>query len=387
MVSTQQSVKDPSVVVSSAGVFHAHQIGLAAAEGNMLKRFIYSALGTRTDGLPKPVIKRQLPSAAVSFLSQYLKSPSHLAQAYWLGDSLHDRLASRYAADGDIFHYFNHQGLASAKRAKQLGKISICERSSAHPSHQQQMLVEEFALHGLTYPAVYDKLVARHEEEYEVSDYIMVCSEYVERSMLEQGTPPEKLIRTTLGFDPTRFQPGKKTDNVFRVIAAGALSLRKGTQYLLEGFKRANIPNSELLFVGNPQPEILPTLEKYAGLFKHERFVRHEKLQSFYHASDVFVLPSIDEGFGMVILEAAACKLPVVISENVGAPFAHDQHGRVVPIRDPQAIADALVLLYENPQLREQYAAQAYAHAQQFTWARYRQEVRDAYAQIWQNAR
>ncbi len=377
-------MQSPKVVVSSAGVFHAHQLALAAEEGNQLQRFVYSAIGTRTDGLSRNALKYQFPSSAISFVSQYFKSPDLLAQAYRVGDSTHDLLAQRYVAEADIFHYFNHQGLASAKRAKKLGKISICERSSAHPSHQQQMLVEEYARHGLTYPAVYDKLVARHEAEYEVSDYIMVCSKYVERSMLENGTPPEKLIRTTLGFDPTRFQPGKKTDNVFRVIAAGALSLRKGTQYLLEGFKRANIPNSELLFVGNPQPEILPTLEKYAGLFKHERFVRHEKLQSFYHQSDVFVLPSIDEGFGMVILEAAACRLPVIISDNVGAPFEHDQHGRIVPIRDPQAIADALTLLYENPNLRQQYAEQAYTHAQQFTWTRYRQEIRDAYQKIWQ---
>ncbi len=373
----------PRVVISSAGVFHAHPLALAALEGDHLAKFIYAAIGTRTDGIPADKVIHQRLPAAINFAAQYASSPTILAQAYRLGDGLHDRLSSRYLHHADIFHFFNHQGLVAAEAAKSRGILTICERSSAYPTEQHELIATEYANHGQEYPTVYKELVARHLAEYDVSDYIMVCSGYVERSFLSAGVPKEKLLRTTLGFDPTRFQRGEKTDNVFRVVAAGILCLRKGTHYLLEGFKRANIPNSELLFVGDPQPDILPTLEKYSGMFKHKRFVPQKELQDYYHQSSVFALPSIDEGFGMVILEAAACGLPVIITENVGAPFEDKKHGFVLPIRDPDAIAEALTQLYENPDLRQQYADQAYEHAQQFTWARYRQEVREAYRLVW----
>jgi hypothetical protein len=100
----------------------------------------------------------------------------------------------------------------------------------------------------------------------------------------------------------------------------------------------------------------------------------------------VFVLPSLQDGFGMVVYEAAACGLPVIVSENVGAAIRNGQDGFIVPIRDPAALAEKLIYLYQHPAERQRMGQTARAYVSRFTWEHYQDELIGHYREIWAEA-
>ncbi len=204
--------------------------------------------------------------------------------------------------------------------------------------------------------------------------------------MIAAGVPAAKVPQAALGFAPQVVYPGPKPDDIFRVIFVGALSLQKGLQYLLEGFKLADLPHdkAELLLVGVPFPDARAFLPKYEGLYRRLKFVSHSELARVYQSGSVFAMPSLQDGFGMVVYEAAACGLPVIISENVGAAVRDGQEGFVVPIRSPEAIAEKLRYLYTHPEERARMGQAAHDYVQQFTWGYYQQELVQHYQAIWQ---
>jgi glycosyltransferase involved in cell wall biosynthesis len=275
--------------------------------------------------------------------------------------------------------------LHGIRAAKRVGAITIVERSAAHPNVQHAILRDEFARFGLRYPAGNKQIIAKHLQEYHEAHWIMVSSEFVYRTMIAEGVPAAKLRQVHLGFAPEHFYPGEKSDNVFRVIFVGALSLQKGLPYLLEGFRLANLPSgkSELLIVGEPFPDAKAFLPKHTGLYRHLRFVPHDELARVYHTGSVFVLPSLQDGFGMVVYEAAACGLPVIISENVGATVRDREDGFIVPIRSAEPIAEKLVYLYNHESERKHLGRSAREYVSQFTWARYQDELINHYREIW----
>ncbi|MBM4425239.1 MAG: glycosyltransferase family 4 protein [Chloroflexi bacterium] len=379
----------PRIIVASGNKFHAYHLARGAERAGWLHRFVTTIFDRRETGIPlEKVVQIPLP-AYVSMLIQRLPSPSSQAWSYLIGDNWFDRAASRYAPEADIYHAFNHHGLHGIRKAKRNGAITIIERSSAHPTMQHQLLRDEFNRYGITYPAAYARLIAKHLQEYAEADWIFVASEFVHRTMLAEGVSASKMRQVHLGFAPQYFYPGEKSDNVFRVIFVGALSLQKGLPYLLEGFRLANLPpdRSELLLVGEPFPDAHTFLPKYRGVYRRLRFVPHHDLARVYHTGSVFVLPSLQDGFGMVVYEAAACGLPVIVSENVGASVRDGEDGFIVPIRSAEAIAEKLLYLYNHETERRRMGQSAREYVGQFTWEKYQNELIGHYREIWEGHR
>jgi glycosyltransferase involved in cell wall biosynthesis len=98
-----------------------------------------------------------------------------------------------------------------------------------------------------------------------------------------------------------------------------------------------------------------------------------------YADADVYVLPSIVEGFPMTALEAMASGLPVIVSEHTfGSDVITDGvDGYIVPIRDSEAIADRLRYLHDHPSERQRIGAAARRRAEHFSWERYGEQVVD----------
>ena len=107
----------------------------------------------------------------------------------------------------------------------------------------------------------------------------------------------------------------------FRVLFVGALSAQKGVHHLLEAFARARIPNSRLVLVGSVEPET-PVLLARTPIRDVELtgpLARADVVDEMSRAS-VLVLPSIHDGFGLVVGEALACGCPVIASNQSGGP-------------------------------------------------------------------
>lgn len=363
----------PRVVVTSGEKFHAYHLARGAHAAGWLHRFVTTIFDRREQGVPPDkVVEISLPAYAAKVIAR-LPLRRRQALSYLMGDALFDRAASRHLDGADIVHGFNNHSLATIRRARAAGCVTIVERAAAHPSVQHQVLRDEFARFGLTSPTGDRRLHDRQVREYQEADWIMVPSDFVHRTMIAGGVPAGKLRRLPLGVSIERFGPGPKHDDRFRVLYVGALTIQKGLPYLLDAFRLAALPpeRSELVLVGEEFPDASAFLPRYAGLYRRVRFVAQHDLAREYQQASVFVLPSLQDGFGMVVYEAAACGLPVIVSDHVGAEIRDGRDGFVVPIRDAAAIADKLVFLYGHERERRRMGESAMELARQCSWERY----------------
>ncbi len=383
----QKQDRLPRLVIGAASKFWAYHQARGAEKAGMLQRLVIALHDRRETGVPLNKIVQIKWPAYAAYLIYHLPFQSSQVWSYYVGDNWFDRAASRYVGDADIYHVYNHHGLHSIRAAKRHGALTVIERASAHPRFVDQALREEYRKYGLRYTAMLEPVLNKHLQEYVEADYIFVASQFIYRTMVAEGVPAHKLRCIPLGFAPEQFFPGQKTDNVFRVIFAGAISLQKGVQYLLEGFRLAGLDRgqSELVLVGNTFKDADSFLPQYNGLYRQIKFLSHSELPGLLRSGSVFVLPSVQDGFGMVVYEAAACGLPVIISENVGAAIRDGEDGFVVPVRNPEAIAEKLVYLYTHETERQRMGRAAHAYVGQFTWETYQQTLMQTYKEIWTN--
>jgi starch synthase len=202
-------------------------------------------------------------------------------------------------------------------------------------------------------------------------DYILSPSKYVTDSFLARGFRPDQILPNIYPVDLSLFQPAdsaRPKDRPLTVINTGALSLRKGTPYLLEAFRliRAQHPSARFLLTRNVREDVAAILGRYNDLtVDWAPGLPHLQLAERLRQADVFVLPSLEEGLVRTALEAMACGLQVVLTPNTGASDFVESgvNGEIVPIRDPAATAEAVLRCWErsrqgvpavNPNLRRQ---------------------------------
>jgi len=168
-------------------------------------------------------------------------------------------------------------------------------------------------------------------------------------------------------------------DGPIRFIYAGGCSIRKGIPVLLEAWEKAQLRDAELLLVGSWQL----AESKLKQLPRGVRFVGpvgSERLRDFYRASDVFVFPSFFEGFGLVVLEAMACGLPVIGTEILdGMNLIDGSSGRMIRAGATNELVETLRWFSAS---RDQLAGMqraARARVEPFTWQNYRSRVDDVF--------
>jgi glycosyltransferase involved in cell wall biosynthesis len=182
-------------------------------------------------------------------------------------------------------------------------------------------------------------------------DYVLSPSSYVTRSFLDRGYKSEQVLQNVYPVDLSLFQPdpGPRPKNrPLTVINTGGLSLRKGTPYLLEAFRiiLRSVPNARLLLTNQVRDDVKGILARYNDLpIEWAPGLPHPELAKRLRSADIFVFPSIEDGFAVTVAEALACGLPVVLTPNTGSrDFVQPGvNGEIVPIRDPAAVAEAVL--------------------------------------------
>lgn len=262
----------------------------------------------------------------------------------------------------DMFHCFSGFGLKSHKVAhERYGAMTVVERGSSHICFQNEILREEYERWGIPYQDIDSRILEKELQEYEECDYITVQSSFAERTFIDHGIQPHKIVKLPLGVDLQMFRPVPKEDNVFRVLYAGTFSLRKGSLYLLEALHHLHLKNFEFVFNGHISSEIKELVRPYADDIRSVGMRPFNQLYKLYSQTSVFVLPTIEDGFAKVISEAMACGVPVIATTNCGAEdvIEDGREGFIVPIRDAEAIREKISFLYENPDIREQMSVAA----------------------------
>jgi starch synthase len=195
---------------------------------------------------------------------------------------------------------------------------------------------------------------ARELKEYELADIIVVASQMAKRSFVSEGVDARKIKVVPYGVNFERFhrveQPS--SDN-FEILFVGGLSLRKGAMDLFDAFEAANIANKRLTIIGriDPQVSLLLRGRLTASNVNCLGHVPHDQLKIHMSRADVMAMPSIEDGFAMVVGEAMACGCPVIVSCNVGAAdmVQDGENGFIVPIRAPKEISDRFEQLANDP--------------------------------------
>jgi glycosyltransferase involved in cell wall biosynthesis len=199
------------------------------------------------------------------------------------------------------------------------------------------------------------------KEYFSKFDYLIALGDFTKKTYIENGYPAEKIFVANLDIDTRRFSPQKseKDSNEFTVLfPASSTALWKGLQYVIEVWGKVEIPNKKLVLLGTRDKWPKKMEAKFKAIIDADPSIIEQgivkKPEEYYQKADVVVYPSLAEGFGRSSLEAMACGVPVIVSEN-GQGIAEDgKTGFVVPIRDPEIIKDKIEYLYNNPQRREE---------------------------------
>ncbi|MFQ5646230.1 MAG: glycosyltransferase family 4 protein, partial [bacterium] len=194
--------------------------------------------------------------------------------------------------------------------------------------------------------------------------------------------PEEDIAVIYHGVNLEEFHPSKKLRKDIRknlkiadqdtlLLFAGKEFRRKGLQYVFEALKILDNDRVKLLIVGQGETAAFKKIAENMGIDNNIIFAGHsDSISKYYAASDIFVFPSTFDAFGMVVLEAMATGLPVIVSKAAGASelIEDGQDGILLECyRDSQAIADKIKLL-ENIDLRRDMGARARKKAERYSW-------------------
>jgi glycosyltransferase involved in cell wall biosynthesis len=268
-----------------------------------------------------------------------------------------DFIASIIMRKSDLLHGWATFSLISAKKIKKTGGFFILERACPHVLFQEKLLIEEAFSLGIKYSKTSDYFIQRCIKEYELADKIIVPSMYSLNTFIEQGINRNKLelVRLDANFTKSGRKDYIKKNNSFIVGSVGGNPLRKGFLYLIEAWQKLKLPKAKLLLkTSESELQNIPILwDKIKDDSSIEIMGYFKRIEDFYLECDIFCLPSVDDGFGMVVFEALACGKPVIACENVGASemLKHGETGFVVKARDVDSIAKYINKLYDDKEL------------------------------------
>jgi starch synthase len=356
------------VVVSTIARFHSFDL---AAE---LQR--HGNLEAICTGYPKRIFRNTEVDPAKIRSFPWVQTPVALAARHGLmprclgpaldrlgHDSVDWNLALRLP-DCHVLSVLSGSGLHAGRAAQRRNIAYICDRGSSHIVFQDRILAEEHERLGLPWRHIDRRVQDKEQAEYAQADAITVPSGFVRDSFIEMGVDAAKVHRVPYGVNLSVFRRACPRDDEFRVLFVGQLSVRKGLGYLLDGFRRAALPGARLVLVGAPQAETETILDRFPvpGVERTGPVPRDEVVRQMSRAS-VLVLPSLEEGLALVQAQALACGCPVIATTNTGSAdlFADGEEGFILPIRDPDAIADRLTRLHDDRALLARMSAAAEA--------------------------
>jgi len=300
-----------------------------------------------------------------------------------------DRCTAKHLGDAKAAVFYSGAGLNTIRACRARGLLSLSQVHHAHVTGQARVLESEASACGVPYTPIYSPgQVRRQLQEFEEADVILCPSGAVVESFERAGLPASKLVAVPHGVDlAAETQPAASMDHgtqPLRVLYVGQLHYLKGLKYLATAAHSLGRKEVECRLVG---PDFglsgLPAVPEAADLVKTGPKKGDDLLRE-YREADVFVLPSVIEGFGLVVLEAMRAGLPVIITSAVGAKdfVTNGVEGWIVPPGDPDALRAKLLWMHEHPVERVQMGAAAARRAQEAGgWAASAQKLVDALAQ------
>lgn len=227
-----------------------------------------------------------------------------------------------------------------------------------------------------------------------LSKKVIAISNSVKRSLNRyELVPSKKIFILHNGIDYEKFFKIAESNNILREnpIVIGTvcrLEPQKGIQYLLLAMRiiLTKFPSVRLEIVGDGSLfQELQSLTKDLGISNSVKFFgKFVDVIPFYKKMNLFVLPSLYEGFGIVLLEAMAAGVPVIATnvDGIKEVVIDGESGILIPSKNPEAIADAVLKLIENPQLADKLVDAGLKRSKSFDIKEHVMKLENFYADL-----
>jgi glycosyltransferase involved in cell wall biosynthesis len=276
---------------------------------------------------------------------------------------------------GEVFFGYSYASLEALQAAKRAGWLTIVDQIDPGPV-EFRLVAEEMARHPELagpppdFPTTY---FDRVRQEWEIADVILVNSDWTREAIIAEGADPAKVEILPLAFEPgpADAADGRSTLHAprsthLRVLWLGQVNVRKGIRYLLEAARLLEKEPVEFHIAGpvKMRPEIVrsaPSSVRWRGA------VPRTEASRLYNECDLFVLPTLSDGFAITQIEAMAHGLPVITTPNCGRVVEEGRTGFIVPARDSQALADAILRFVRDRDLGPAMAPECRAAAGTFS--------------------
>jgi glycosyltransferase involved in cell wall biosynthesis len=272
----------------------------------------------------------------------------------YLNSELFDRsMARQLDTRAERFMGFVGNSLHTFRRAAALGYETLeLVAANSHVENVQRLHERAERELGIRDSWLHEREVRKTKQEYAMADVIYVHSDYTRDSFLAAGMPPDKLERTVLCVDP-RFEPpaDRPDDGMFRVVYVGRLDATKGIPLLLRAFAELPVSPKALTLVGGWSSRAMRRyMENWLARDLDITVAPGDPLPALQQA-DVFVHPTYEDGFGYAPMEAMACGVPVIATEDTGMKeyIRPGENGFVVPTGNREAIRERLEWIADTP--------------------------------------
>ncbi len=309
----------------------------------------------------------------------------------------HDRRVAvalgRLGPSIDVVHCWPRATVHTCRAARRQGIPSLREVPNTHTAFAFDVVARELRSLGMTPTQrnshTFDQeTLALEELEYELADTLLVPSEYSLKTFLDRGVPRDKLVLHQYGYDSERFfasPNGARSDRSrpFTAIFVGRCEPRKGLHYALRAWLDSGAAkHGRFIICGSFEPGYRKVLEPLLSdpSVEVEGFVPDPS--ALMRESDVFVLPSLEEGSALVTYEARASGCVLVVSDATGARCRNGVDGLVHAPGDLAVLTEHLTRLNQDRQLLERLRAAGLAGTNALSWRAAGEELAGIYAAL-----
>lgn len=385
------------VISHPTGNANVREAALALAEAGLLEAF-HTSLAFFSPSWPRQLLRRAYPSELRPFtrchpfretlrlaatrlgIGEWVRHEKGWASVDAVYRSL-DRKVSRMARARAVYCY-EDGALETFCTAERLGAPRIYDLPIGYWRAARRILLEEAERRPewlATMPGLQDseEKLARKDGELRLASEIVVASTFTKSTLAECPYPIASVSVIPYGTDhPADEPPLRDSSGPLRALYVGALSQRKGIADLFDAIKMVG-NQVDLTIVGRKTGGACSALDHALSIHRWIPSLPREKILEEMRRHDVLVFPSLFEGFGLVVTEALSQGLPVITTSHTCGPdvLTDGREGYLVPVRDPNAIADRLESLAGNRSLLSDMSAAALEKARELSWSGYRNRL------------
>jgi D-inositol-3-phosphate glycosyltransferase len=306
--------------------------------------------------------------------------------------ALHDRLVARalpkVASRVDLVHAWPLASLETLRVAKRLGIPTFLERPNAHTRFAMLAVAGECERLGVQLPTDHEHAynpakLRKEEEEYALADWLLCPSEFVTNTFRERGIPTARLLRHIYGYDEQLFYPEPRLATRgagLQALFVGVCAVRKGVHYALEAWLGSSASRNGRFRIAG---EFLPSYEaKLSRMLAHpsvEVLGHRDDIPSLMRTSDVLMLPSIEEGFGLTCVEALGSGCVPLVSDACTELCAHEHNSLVHEVGNVAALTRHLDTVDADRTRLAKLRDAGLRDAAGFTWSAAGKRLLDVY--------